>query len=46
MGFKILSGDNIYVYLAAILLAHLYIQIKDIWSLKYCRDYLPTPLFL
>jgi hypothetical protein len=46
MGFQVLMGGSLYIYLAGLLLGHLYIAIKDIYLPKYHKDYLPTPQFL
>lgn len=43
MAFHVLSGASLYIYLAGLLLGHLYITIKDIYLLRYHKDYLPTP---
>ena len=38
-----LFGDSLVPYLVGIGLGHLYIFVKDIATLRYNRDYLPTP---
>jgi hypothetical protein len=46
MGFNVLMGHSLISFLVGLFFGHLYIHIKDVLSVKYRKDYLPTPKFL
>lgn len=46
MGFNVLLGGSIFIYLLGLGLGHLYIFVKDILKAQHRKDYLATPAWL
>ena len=46
MGFNVLMGQSLIIFLVGLFFGHLYIHIKDVLTVKYRKDYLSTPTFL
>lgn len=46
MGFNVLMGQSLLVFLLGLAFGHLFIFVKDELTVRYHRDLLETPIFL
>ena len=46
MGFRVLMGASFISHLVGLLLAHMYLTVKDTFVASYRKDFLPTPQIL